>query len=112
MRLTSTLFAAALLTLSLSAARAQAPADDDASKGKALFASSNCSLCHNADSTDMKVGPGLKGLYARGTMQDGTKVTDESVTDRIVNGKSPMPPYKDQLTPEQIKQIVAYLKTL
>ena len=101
--------AAVLCVLPFAAARAQ---DDDASKGKALFASNNCALCHNADSTDMKVGPGLKGLYARGTMQDGTKVTDESVTDRIVNGKSPMPPYKDSLTPDQIKQLVAYLKTL
>ena len=109
MRLTSTVFAATLLTVAFSVACAQ---DDDAAKGKALFASSNCTLCHNADSTDMKVGPGLKGLYARGTMQDGTKVTDETVTERIVNGKSPMPPYKDQLTPDQIKQIVAYLKTL
>ncbi len=109
MRLNSMLVTAALLALTCSVAHAQ---DDDAAKGKALFASSNCTLCHNADSTEMKVGPGLKGLYARGTMQDGTKVTDETVTERIVNGKSPMPPYKDQLTPDQIKQIVAYLKTL
>ena len=109
MRLNPIVLAVSLLTLSYAAAHAQ---DDDVSKGKALFASSNCTLCHNADSTEMKIGPGLKGLYARGTMQDGTKVTDESITDRIVNGKAPMPPYKDQLTPDQIKQIVAYLKTL
>ncbi len=109
MRLKWCLPVAALSIVSFSGARAQ---DDAAAKGKALFASNNCTLCHSADTTDMKVGPGLKGLYSRGTMADGTKVTDETVTERISNGKSPMPPYKDSLTPDQIKQIVAYLKTL
>ncbi len=108
MRLKWSVLSVMIFVLSFSAARAQ----DDAAKGKALFASNNCALCHNADSTDMKIGPGLKGLYARGTMADGTKVTDETVTARIANGKSPMPPYKDSLTPDQIKQLVAYLKTL
>ncbi len=88
-----------------------AQASDDATHGKEIF-ESKCSLCHNADSTDMKIGPGLKGLYARGTMTDGTKVTDESVTARIVNGKAPMPPYKDSLSAAEIKQVVEYLKTL
>ena len=32
----------------------------DAAKGKDVF--DQCSVCHNADSTDTKVGPGLKGL--------------------------------------------------
>lgn len=109
MRLNWSVLPVMMFVLPFSAARAQ---DDDAAKGKALFASNNCALCHNADSTDMKIGPGLKGLYARGTMMDGTKVSDETVTARISNGKSPMPPYKDSLTPDQIKQLVAYLKTL
>ncbi len=84
---------------------------DDATHGKEIF-DSKCALCHNADSAEKKIGPGLKGLYARGTMADGTKVTDESITERIVNGKIPMPPYKDTLTAAEIKQVVEYLKTL
>ncbi len=112
MRLTYS-FSVALLVLALnSAAHAQAAPSDDAVHGKELFASKNCALCHNADSTEQKIGPGLKGLYARGTMADGTKVTDESVTARIVNGKAPMPAYKDQMTDAEIKQVVEYLKTL
>jgi cytochrome c len=98
--------AAALFVLFTGAACAQ-----DAAHGKAVF-DQKCALCHNADSTDAKIGPGLKGLYARGTMADGTKVTDESVTLRIVNGKAPMPPFKDQLSDVDLKDIVAYLKTL
>lgn len=111
MRLTPSLSLAILGLAFTAAAQAQAPSDD-AVHGKELFASKNCALCHNADSTDMKIGPGLKGLYARGTMADGTKVTDESITARILNGKAPMPPYKDQLTDAEVKQLVAYLKTL
>ena len=103
-------FTAALLGLSFLSAAAQM--SDAATHGKATF-DSKCAICHAADSTDKKIGPGLKGLYARGVMADGTtKVTDETVTDRIVNGKVPMPPFKDQLTPVEIQELVEYLKTL
>ena len=91
------------------AAHAQMSAD--ATAGKTIF-ESKCAICHSADTTEAKIGPGLKGLYARGTMADGTKVTDETVTARIVNGKVPMPPFKDTLSPAEIKQVVEYLKTL
>lgn len=110
MRLTYSSALVAVLGLSFTAAHAQM--SDDATKGKAIF-DSKCAFCHNADSNEKKIGPGLKGLYAHGTFADGTtKVTDESVTDRILNGKIPMPPFKDQLSPAEVKQVVEYLKTL
>jgi mono/diheme cytochrome c family protein len=100
------------VVLGLSFTSAHAQLSEAATHGKTTF-DSKCGICHNADSTDKKIGPGLKGLYARGTLADGTtKVTDESVTDRIVNGKIPMPPFKDQLKPVEIQEIVEYLKTL
>ena len=110
MRPTLPLTFAAVLGLSLSTAL-HAQMSDDATHGKEIF-DSKCAICHSADTTEKKIGPGLKGLYARGTMADGTKVTDESVTDRIVNGKVPMPPFQDTLSPAEIKQVVEYLKTL
>ena len=110
MRPTLTLLLLAATLTASTAAHAQA--SEAVTHGKATF-DAKCSLCHNADSAEKKIGPGLKGLYARGTMADGTtKVTDETVTDRIVNGKVPMPPFKDQLKPEEIKELVEYLKTL
>ena len=33
----------------------------DAKKGKSNF-DDNCSVCHNSDSEERKMGPGLKGL--------------------------------------------------
>ncbi len=110
MRSTLTLTFAAVLALSFSAA-SHAQMSDDATHGKEIF-DGKCAICHSADTTEKKIGPGLKGLYARGTMADGSKVTDESVTARIVNGKVPMPAFKDTLTEAEIKQVVEYLKTL
>ena len=111
MRLKVSVSLAAVLGLSLTAA-ANAQMSEAATHGKANF-DTKCAICHNADSTDKKIGPGLKGLYARGVMADGTtKVTDESVTERIEVGKVPMPGFKDMLKPEEIKEIVEYLKTL
>ncbi len=101
----------AVLSLSLATA-AHAQLSPAATNGKATFDKS-CGICHNADSTDKKIGPGLKGLYTHATLADGsTPVNDATVTDRIMNGKVPMPPFKDQLTPAQVQEIVAYLKTL
>jgi cytochrome c len=109
MRLHTTAVLTLVLGTSFSLSHAQAA--DPATHGKEIF-DKQCALCHNADSTDKKIGPGLKGLYTRGTMADGSKVTDESVTERIQNGKVPMPPFKDTLKPEEIKDVVQYLKTL
>ncbi len=101
-----------LAVLGLSFLSASAQMSEAATHGKTTF-DSKCAICHSADTTDKKIGPGLKGLYARGVMADGTtKVTDETVTDRIMNGKVPMPPFKDQLKPVEITEVVEYLKTL
>jgi cytochrome c len=111
MHLKVSLSLAAVLGLSIAAA-GQAPLSDAAAAGKANFAT-KCAVCHSADTTDTKIGPGLKDLYTRGVFKDGTtKVTDESVTERINNGKVPMPPFKDVLKPEEVQQLVEYLKTL
>jgi cytochrome c len=81
-------------------------------KGKEVFAE-KCSMCHNADSDQKKIGPGLKGLSKRGTFTvNGNKVTDENLKNWIENGDSLMPPFKDVLDEQQIKDVIAYVKTL
>ncbi|MGC1618173.1 MAG: c-type cytochrome [Candidatus Acidiferrum sp.] len=83
-----------------------------ASKGKELF-DQKCSICHFADSASRKIGPGLKGLSKRGTFSvNNKKVTTENLTTWIENGDSLMPPFKDVLDAQQIKDVVAYVKTL
>jgi len=83
-----------------------------ATRGKEVF-DKKCSVCHYADSDAKKIGPGLKGIGKRGTFTvNNNKVTDESLKTWIENGDTLMPPFKDVLEPAQIKDVVAYVKTL
>jgi len=83
-----------------------------AARGKEVF-EKKCAMCHFADSDQKKIGPGLKGLSKRGTFSvNGNKVTTESLRTWIENGDSLMPGMKDSLEPAQIKDVVAYVKTL
>ena len=81
-------------------------------KGKEVF-DKKCAMCHFADNDAKKIGPGLKGISKRGTFTvNGNKVTDDSLKTWIENGDTLMPPFKDVLEPAQIKDVVAYVKTL
>jgi cytochrome c len=83
-----------------------------AARGKEVF-EKKCAICHFADSDAKKIGPGLKGLSKRGTFTiNGAKVTTEALTTWIENGDSMMPGMKESLEPAQIKDVVAYVKTL
>lgn len=87
-------------------------AGGSATKGKAVF-DEKCGICHFADNDAKKIGPGLKGLYKRGTFSvNNNKVSDDSLKTWIENGDSLMPPFKDVLDEQQIKDVVAYVKTL
>jgi mono/diheme cytochrome c family protein len=81
-------------------------------KGKEVF-DKKCAMCHFADNDAKKIGPGLKGISKRGTFTvNGNKVTEDSLKTWIENGDTLMPPFKDVLEPAQIKDVVAYVKTL
>lgn len=84
----------------------------DATKGAATFAM-NCDVCHNTDSTEPKVGPGLKGLFKRENLANKKKVSDASVME-LINKGSPvgMPGFEDQLSEQERADVLAYLKTL
>jgi cytochrome c6 len=74
----------------------------------ALF-KSKCAGCHGADGTGSAMG---KKMGAHDfTSADVQGMTDAQLTDIITNGKGKMPKYSS-LTPEQIKGLVAYIRTL
>jgi cytochrome c6 len=89
-----------VLSLSLSA-RAQSAAD--------LF-KARCAGCHAADGTGSKTGK-MMGAHDF-TTADVQKMSDAELTDIITNGKNKMPKYGDKLKPEDIKGLVAYIRTL
>lgn len=91
-------------------AKAASPAS--VAHGKEVF-EKKCAVCHYADNDQKKIGPGLKGLSKRGTFTvNNNKVTDESLRTWIENGDNLMPPFKDVLEPNEIKDVIAYVKTL
>ncbi|MCC6538784.1 MAG: c-type cytochrome [Bryobacterales bacterium] len=83
----------------------------DAAKGKEVF--EQCAVCHNADSDEKKMGPGLKGLMKKPMLADGkTKTTDASVRQKIDQGGNGMPAYEEMLDKKEKDNLMAYLKTL
>jgi len=101
---------ASLLVAGLSALGATKPGD--VAKGKETF-ESNCAVCHNADSEEKKMGPGLKGLFKRATLANKKKVSDASVTEMINKGsEAGMPAFADILSDQEKVDVLAYLKSL
>lgn len=70
---------------------------------------SKCAGCHSADGTGSAMG---KKMGAHDfTTDEVQKMSDAELTDVITNGKNKMPKYSS-LKPEEIKGLVAYIRTL
>ncbi len=71
---------------------------------------SKCAACHGADGTGSPMG---KKMGAHDfTSADVQKMSDADLTDIITNGKNKMPKYGSSLKPEEIKDLVAYIRTM
>ena len=82
----------------------------DPSRGRTVFEA--CAPCHNVDTDARKMGPSLKGLFKRAKLENGQKVTEETVRAQIATGGRQMPHYQDILSPQEMDDVIAYLKTL
>lgn len=100
------LIAAGAMAVSMSAFAA----DGDVAKGKEVF--EQCSVCHNADSAEKKMGPGLKGEFKKDKMVNGKAPSEANVRALINAGGNGMPAYSDMLTDAEKNDLIAYLKTL
>jgi cytochrome c2 len=83
----------------------------DAARGRAIFIS-KCEICHYDTSDAKKIGPGLKGLSKRPAFTDGSRVSSARLEDWIQKGGKNMPGFKDSLNEYQLRDLLAYLKTL
>jgi mono/diheme cytochrome c family protein len=95
-----------ILVTSLALWSTAATADDAAGLYKA-----KCAACHGADGkgeTAMGKKFGLKDLAS----PDVQKMSDADLTTMIADGKEKMPSYKKSLKPEQIKDLVGYIRSL
>jgi cytochrome c len=82
----------------------------DAVKGKETF--EQCSVCHNTETDEKKIGPSLKGLFKREKLKNGKKVSDDNVRAIMNAGGNGMPAYADMLSEEEKSNVIAYLRTL
>ena len=80
-------------------------------KGKEAF-EGQCGVCHNADSTEKKIGPGLKGLFKHDKLVNGKPVNEANVRAKIDEGGNGMPGYKDILSDQERADLIAYLKSI
>src|SRR6266567_3268856 len=96
-------------SLALAQGKKGAKAGDPA-KGQEVF--QQCSVCHNSDSTERKMGPGLKGLFQNEKLSNGKKPTEANVRAKIDEGGNGMPSYKEMLSDEEKNDLIAYLKSL
>src|SRR5689334_16750522 len=83
---------------------------EDAAKGKEVF--DQCSVCHNTDTDEKKIGPSLKGLFKHDKLKNGKPVTADNVKAMINAGGNGMPSYADLLSEQEKTDVIAYLKTL
>src|SRR4051812_6059272 len=80
------------------------------SAGESLY-KTKCAACHGAD------GKGETAIGKANKLQDlGSgdvqKQSDTQLSEIITNGKSKMPAYGKSLKPEQIKDLVAYVRAM
>ena len=84
----------------------------DAQSGEALFAT-NCSNCHDAHSTESRVGPGLAELFERAELpSSGKPVTRDNVRAQIVTPFGNMPSFQSYISDEGLTDLLAYIETL
>jgi cytochrome c6 len=70
-----------------------------------------CAMCHGADGAGST--PTGKALKVRDLgSADVQGQSDAQLTDIVTNGKGKMPAYKGKLTDDQIKELVAFIRSL
>jgi mono/diheme cytochrome c family protein len=92
-----------------SAAPTYTPAE--IASGKEIYAK-QCAVCHFPHSKAKKIGPGLAKIYPGGKFANGKKVDDVSMRLWIEGGGKDMPAFKSALKPEEIRDLIAYLRRL
>jgi mono/diheme cytochrome c family protein len=92
-------------------AQATPPTASPLEQGKKLFIS-GCANCHGMDGTGSLMRGMMPNIGDLTSPELHNKLKDEDIERTISNGKDKMPPFKEVFKPDQIKLIVAYVRTL
>jgi ubiquinol-cytochrome c reductase cytochrome b subunit len=78
-----------------------APLQGDAATGAQLFETHGCIACHTIDGTGGQRGPNLSAV--------GSRLSENELTWRILNGGHNMPSFATTLSPDQVSALVTFL---
>lgn len=73
------------------------------SHGAAVFAESGCQHCHTIRNVGGHKGPDLSGV--------GRRKSEAAIREQIVHGSKVMPEFGDVLKPDEISDLIAYLRS-
>jgi cbb3-type cytochrome c oxidase subunit III len=78
--------------------------EGEAADGEAIFAEAGCGGCHTLDAAGASgtVGPNL----------DESRPSQELAVDRVTNGRGGMPPFKGQLSADEIEAVAKYVSSV
>src|SRR5579864_532671 len=72
-----------------------------------------CDRCHSPYSSRGRQGPSLKGVFKKPYLSmSGMPANDDRVRDVIMLGRNKMEGFGNNLTPEHVNNLIAYLHTL
>lgn len=103
--------AAALAFLLVAGCRGGETLTPEQAEGQHLYAV-RCAHCHQENDLGLKPPPPeLRGVMARGILPSGDRATDEAVRKTVLAGKGKMPAFAGRFTDEQMRALIAYLRT-
>jgi mono/diheme cytochrome c family protein len=76
----------------------------DPQAGELVFVTNGCSFCH--------ILSDVAAHGTRGPNLDKTKPSYDLVVERVTNGKGVMPSYADDITPQDIQDVAAYVSSV
>ena len=94
---TIAVFALAFSSIALASSRTQR------SHGAAIFAESGCQHCHTIGGVGGHKGPDLSGV--------GRRRSKSAMRQQIVYGSKVMPAFGDDLEPDELRDLIAYLRS-
>jgi len=98
--------ASAVVAISLSLLALPAAAQDAAATYKA-----NCAMCHGADGKGDTPAGKKVGVHDFAS-DEVQKQSDSDLGQIIFKGKNKMPAYESKLKPEEVKDLIAYIRKL
>ena len=111
------LTAAAVLLLAAGCGPSLPPSKPDSqltpeeTQGRAIY-QQLCAGCHYAHQTGDLHGPSLFALYRKKYLPSGAPANDQRVIPVIERGRNMMPGYGNQLSDQQLQDLLSYLHTL